>query len=62
MKGKLKEDERRVLFVIKKEDQLVHVHTTSEAYVSSDGKIDLTDVLGEVCQVNQRAEASGEKT
>ena len=41
--------------LFKKEDQLVHVHTTSEAYVGSDGKIDLTDVLGEVETIDANA-------
>ena len=33
--------------LFKKDDVNVHVHTTSEAYVGGDGKIDLTDVLGD---------------
>ena len=33
----------------------VHVHTTSEAYVGGDGKIDLTDVLGETETIDKHA-------
>ena len=33
----------------------VHVHNTSEAYVGSDGKIDLTDVLGENETIDEHA-------
>ena len=33
----------------------VHVHTTSEAYVGGDGKIDLTDVLGESETIDKHA-------
>ena len=33
--------------LLKNETNTVHVHTTSNAYVGTDGVIDLTDVLGE---------------
>lgn len=33
--------------LLKNEKNTVHVHTTSNAYMGTDGKIDLTDVLGE---------------
>ena len=41
--------------LFKKDDVNVHVHTTSEAYVGSDGKIDLTDVLGETETIDKNA-------
>ena len=41
--------------LFKKDDVNVHVHTTSEAYVGTDGVIDLTDVLGETEEIDGHA-------
>ena len=41
--------------LFKSNDVNVHVHTTSEAYVGSDGKIDLTDVLGANEEIDKNA-------
>ncbi len=41
--------------LFKKDDVNVHVHTTSEAYVGTDGKIDLTDVLAEAEEIDKNA-------
>ena len=41
--------------LFKKEGEQVHVHTTANAYVSEDGTIDLTDVLGTTEKIDETA-------
>lgn len=41
--------------LFKKEGEQVHVHTTANAYVGTDGVIDLTDVLGESEEIDATA-------
>jgi len=41
--------------LFKKDGEYVHVHTTSEAYVGTNGTIDLTDVLAETEEIDKHA-------
>ena len=41
--------------LFKKEGEKVHVHTTANAYVDTNGKIDLTDVLGNEEKIDETA-------